>query len=89
MARAVSSEIRRLYANNILIVDGQSEEEMDTLNKKLEKLQDEMDRLKALGIKYCECEICQMPFYNELQRIQHKFDQHMDRFHGHGSRHNV
>lgn len=76
-SRAVSKDIRRLYVNNIVVIDGQNDdEELDAVKKKLEELQREMDMLKLLGVKYCECNICDLPFYTESQRIQHSITYH-------------
>lgn len=54
-------------------MDGQHD---GTIKKKLNELQNEMDMLKLLGIKYCVCAICDMPFYSEAQRIQHTIEYH-------------
>lgn len=62
------------------------------VQKKLDELQKEMDMLKLLGIKYCECQICDAPFHSEAKRIQHILQYHEKRFdeiHGNGSRDNV
>lgn len=67
-------DIRRIFADKIVIVDS-SEDEAN--KSELHKLQLQIEKLLALGIKYVECEICDIPFTNDDDKNAHKMEKHM------------
>lgn len=74
------TEIRKIYSNNIVVVDSQPDDELIELKKNLNELQKKMDILKKLGVEYCECKSCNMPFMNEAQKIKHCNEYHTARW---------
>lgn len=60
-ANADQGDIRQIFANKIVIVENFEEE---AIKSKLQELSRQIENLKALGVEYVECEVCDQPFLN-------------------------
>lgn len=70
--------IIKLYATNIVVIDDQPDEDIKVIKEKLEELQNQMRILKLLGVKFCKCDYCDMPFTSVAQKIKHENEFHLD-----------